>query len=96
MSRSEPVAMRLLPLIRTFRALHGFSPTNRELMMRLGLRSVSTVNHDLSLLRDQGYVIWESGQPRTLRLTEKGEQWVIEHSLLSQSDEGGPGADDAA
>ncbi len=62
----------LLEFIVSFKNGYGYSPSNRDLMRDMGYGSVSTVHSHLAILRHQGYVSWEDGMPRTLRLTEAG------------------------
>jgi len=46
----------------------GYVPSYRQLMMELGLSSTSTIKGHLDRLKDKGYITWEPGQPRTLKI----------------------------
>ncbi len=46
----------------------GYPPAVEQIRVRLGLRSVSSVHRSLSYLRVKGYVDWNAGQARTLRV----------------------------
>ncbi|MDQ0268855.1 transcriptional regulator [Cytobacillus purgationiresistens] len=47
---------------------NNYSPSYREIAKELGLASSSTVSGILHSLRKKGFVCWEEGQPRTLRI----------------------------
>lgn len=46
----------------------NYPPSYRELGNLIGLSSSSTVSSILNKLKEKGYVSWEEGQPRTLRI----------------------------
>lgn len=46
----------------------NYPPSYRELGALIGLSSSSTVCGLLNKLKDKGFVSWEDGQPRTLRI----------------------------
>ncbi|WP_433959298.1 transcriptional regulator [Cytobacillus horneckiae] len=46
----------------------NYPPSYRELGKLIGLASSSTVSGILNRLKDKGFVSWEEGQPRTLRI----------------------------
>ena len=46
----------------------GYVPSYRQLMKKLGLSSTSTIKGHLDRLKDKGYITWEPGQPRTLKI----------------------------
>jgi len=50
-----------------YRALHRMSPSIRDLCKLLGMRENGVAGH-LRALRRKGYVTWEPGEERTLRL----------------------------
>lgn len=50
---------------------HGFSPTYQELADALGMRSKQLVRYHLQQMREAGYVTWDEGKPRTLRITKE-------------------------
>ncbi|OAH53057.1 hypothetical protein AWH48_11910 [Domibacillus aminovorans] len=46
----------------------NYSPTVREIGDHVGLASSSTTQSHLNRLKADGYVTWENGKPRTLRV----------------------------
>lgn len=50
------------------------APTVRELMELTGLKSSSTVHEHLAKLKAKGYIAWEEGKPRTMRVL-KIDNW---------------------
>ena len=46
-----------------------YSPTLREAMLAMNLRSPAPVQFRLNYLRKKGYVDWIDGQPRTIQIT---------------------------
>jgi len=47
---------------------HGFSPTLREIQHAYGWKAVSAVQCFLEVLRKKGYVTWQEGCQRTIRV----------------------------
>ena len=47
----------------------GVSPTIRELMAAVGLRSTSTVARHLAILEHKGYITRQTGLARSIELT---------------------------
>lgn len=62
----------VLVLFDSFTARNGYSPSVRELMRELGLRSPSTVQAHLEILERDGFLIKEPARIRPWRLTHKG------------------------
>jgi repressor LexA len=52
---------------------HGFSPSIREIGRAVGLTSTSSVEHQLSVLQDKGYLRRAAGCPRTVEVRTPGE-----------------------
>ncbi|MCM3413498.1 transcriptional regulator [Metabacillus litoralis] len=46
----------------------GYTPSYRQLMGILGFSSTSTIKGHLDNLKSKGYVTWEPGHPRTLKI----------------------------
>lgn len=46
----------------------GYSPTVREIGREMGLRSSATIYHHMKELKKKGYIEWQEGQNRTLRI----------------------------
>lgn len=68
--RPSPKAQQVLDLVIAFRKKHGISPSIRELMSALQLRSPSGVQHRLRSLRSLGLITWHEGCARSLRPTQ--------------------------
>ncbi len=66
-TRETARGMHIPDAIRSFTVTHGYAPTVKELAERIG-KSVGWTHAALVSLRRDGYVEWESGVPRTLRL----------------------------
>lgn len=64
--KPSPKAQQLLDLVIAYRQEHGFSPSIRELMKALRLRSPSGVQHRLRSLRALGLITWHEGCARSL------------------------------
>ncbi|WP_313803714.1 transcriptional regulator [Cytobacillus sp.] len=47
---------------------YNYSPVYRDLATLFGVKSPSTVCGFVHSLKEKGYVNWEEGQPRTLRI----------------------------
>ncbi|KIL72502.1 hypothetical protein [Bacillus badius] len=54
----------------------GYPPAIRELGDILNLASPSTVKNFLDVLKRKGYVTWEKGKPRTLKVLDKGRELI--------------------
>jgi repressor LexA len=67
--RPSPKAQQLLDLVIAYRQQHGISPSIRELMTALQLRSPSGIQHRLRSLRSLGLITWHEGCARSLRPT---------------------------
>ena len=73
MNSPTPRQQQVLDAIRDHIRILGFPPTLRELGAMLGLRSSATVAHYLEVLEQKGYIQWERGKARTLRLLQHEE-----------------------
>ena len=58
----------IIRAIETYVKQNGCSPSNRDIADRAGLVSPSSVSHHLRKLRDAGWVSYEDGCPRTVRV----------------------------
>jgi repressor LexA len=67
---------RILSAIQEYAAVHGCSPTNREIAKAADLKSASSVLHHLQELKAAGYVSYEPGAPRTVRVLRSAGQGV--------------------
>jgi repressor LexA len=63
----------ILRVIDEYAAVHGCSPSNREIALAAGLKSASSALHHLRELKAEGYLSYEEGSPRTVRLLRPGE-----------------------
>jgi repressor LexA len=59
---------QILQVIENYIAVHGCSPSNREIAAAAGLKSPSTVLRHLKQLKADGYVTYLPGVPRTVRV----------------------------
>jgi len=82
----------ILRVIDEYAAVHGCSPTNREIAVAAGLKSASSALHHLRELKAEGYLSYEEGSPRTVRLLQPGEAAAEE----ARQAEAVPGQDDLA
>jgi repressor LexA len=82
----------ILRAIDDYAAVHGCSPTNREIAEAAGLKSASSALHHLRELKAEGFLTYEEGSPRTVRLLRPGEQAA---ELARQAD-AAPGENDLA
>ncbi|WP_013325689.1 LexA family transcriptional regulator [Gloeothece verrucosa] len=57
--------------IRNYISQHQQSPTIKEMMEGLGLKSTSTIEGSLKRLREKGYIDWLDNKRRSLRILEK-------------------------
>jgi repressor LexA len=82
----------ILRCIAEYTAAHGCSPTNREIAVAAGLKSGSSALHHLRELRAEGYLSYEEGSPRTVRLLQSGEAAAEQARQAEES----PGENDPA
>ena len=82
----------ILRVIDEYAAAHGCSPTNREIALAAGLKSASSVLHHLRELKADGFLSYEDGSPRTVRLLRSGEQAAEEARRTADA----PGENDPA
>lgn len=59
---------RILQFIEEYAAANGCSPSDREIAHGAGLKSASSAQYHLVKLRDAGYVGYEEGAPRTVKV----------------------------
>lgn len=60
----------ILAWLARYIADHGYSPTVREVCQAFGYVSVNGAMCHLHPLRKKGWLTWQDGCPRTLRITE--------------------------
>lgn len=65
-----------LDFIRDFLSRHNYSPSYRDLMRMMGIKSPATAFSHVQALRDKGYVTVRDGQVRSLDLTEKANIFI--------------------
>lgn len=63
----------ILDFISHFVIENGYPPAYREIGKAMNISSSSTIQNHLNALRKKGYVTWEEGCPRTLRILDKKE-----------------------
>lgn len=59
---------RVLRLIESYTAKHGYPPSIREMMASLKIASPNGINCHLRSLKTKGYVSWHPTLARTLRV----------------------------
>ena len=62
-----------LKAVKGFISKNGYSPTVREVMAATATSSTSVVAHRLRRLRTLGYIAYEDGKSRTIRVLEVRE-----------------------
>jgi repressor LexA len=70
---------RLYDVMRAIDSLsreHGYCPTVREIGVVIGVRSPSTVHVAIKVLKNRGWATCNDRIPRSLRLTDIGQEWV--------------------
>lgn len=72
MQKLSPGQQQLLELLQEWVARDGHPPSIREMMAALNLRSPAPIQQRLAGLKKKGYIDWEPGQARTLRLLNRG------------------------
>ena len=58
----------ILQFIGDYLAVNGCAPSDRDIATGVGLKSGSSAHYHLRILRDAGFVTYEEGAPRTVRL----------------------------
>jgi repressor LexA len=61
----------ILAWLAKYIADHGYSPTIRELCLAFGFASTQGAMCHLEPLRKKGWITWNDGQARTLRVLEE-------------------------
>jgi repressor LexA len=70
MQELTPKQQELLDWIAEFIDKNGFSPTVREMMRGVGLKSPAPVQARLDILKKKGWVRWVHRQTRTVRIVQ--------------------------
>ena len=65
---------RILDFIRAHLDENGYPPSFREIGVNVGLKSPSSVDHQLKRLREMGYLQYEEGHFRSITLPDQGEE----------------------
>jgi len=66
--------LKILRAIEKHVAVKGCSPSNREIAEAADLKSASSVNHHLKQLKAAGFVTYDEGSPRTVRVLSHGNR----------------------
>ena len=64
---------KVFRVIKDYVEANGCSPTSREIAEAAGLKSASTVHHHLKQLKAAGWVTYQPGSPRTVRVLRLSE-----------------------
>ena len=70
-NKLPPGQRKTLEASRQFIVDNGYPPTVEQLRIATGLKAVSTVHYHLLALKKKGFVYWNRGEARTLRIIEK-------------------------
>jgi repressor LexA len=62
-----------LESIREFLATHNYSPSYRDVMRSMGIKSPATAYNHVQALREKGYIKLREGQMRSVELTDKAK-----------------------
>ncbi len=65
------LSQRILEYVRVYADAHRYPPSVRNIQAGLGLASAATAQRHLRYLREAGFVTWEPGKRRTLRIVEQ-------------------------
>lgn len=68
---------KVFDYIKTFIQEKGYSPTFDEICEGVGIRSKATVAYNLNWLKAEGRVDWQYKKTRTLIITERGKDGII-------------------
>jgi repressor LexA len=71
----------ILQVIERYIAVHGCSPSSREIAAAAGLKSPSSVQRHLQQLKADGYVNYQPGVPRTVRVLPRPAPDGVEQVL---------------
>ena len=77
---------QILQVIERYIAVHGCSPSNREIAAAAGLKSPSTVLRYLRRLKADGYVTYQPGVPRTVRVLPRPRRAAEDEQILDARD----------
>jgi repressor LexA len=77
---------QILQVIERYIAVHGCSPSNREIAEAAGLKSPSTVLRYLRQLKADGYLTYQPGVPRTVRILPSPRRPADDEQALDTSD----------
>lgn len=70
MTDEETTSDRLVKFVDESSQQRGFPPTMREIQAALGLASVSSVQHHITILRREGRITTVPGGKRTIRVVK--------------------------
>ena len=65
---------KVFQVIQEYVEANGCSPSNREIAEAADLKSASSVNHHLKQLKAAGFVTYDEGSPRTVRVLSHGKR----------------------
>jgi SOS-response transcriptional repressor LexA len=77
---------QILQVIERYIAVHGCSPSNREIAAGAGLKSPSTVLRYLKQLKADGYLTYQPGVPRTVRILPAPRRPADDEQVLDARD----------
>ena len=77
---------QILQVIERYIAVHGCSPSNREIAAAAGLKSASSVLRHLQQLKADGYLTYQPGVPRTVRVLPRPRRAAEDEQILDARD----------
>jgi repressor LexA len=74
---------KVLQAIEDYISAHGCSPSNRDIAKAAGLKSASSALHHLEKLKAAGFISYDPGSPRTVRVLRAGRPGPVPVSVDS-------------
>ncbi len=75
----------ILQFIGDYLADNGCAPSDRDIAKGVGLKSGSSAHYHLQILRDAGFVTYEEGAPRTVRLVPPPSRGTADGTVTGRS-----------
>lgn len=83
MSSLSSPQQQLYDWLAAFIQEHGYAPSVRQMMQAMGLKSPAPVQSRLKYLKQKGYIDWEEGKARTLRLLPQTPSILLQGVIQS-------------
>ncbi|MBW3081524.1 transcriptional repressor LexA [Bifidobacterium saguinibicoloris] len=95
-SRLTDRQSRILEAIRSYQAERGFSPSFRDIGTAAGLKSPSSVKHQLQVLQEKGYIRLNANKGRAIEILDDTQPASVEPSPSPAETAAAPIADAAS